>query len=233
MTSNFLAFLDRSIDLLTNNICCQGPDYSKTAPPQSRSTPSASVSRMIMEAENPFGSKAVGDIKSVSECGYENMQGLLYITSRAICFRGIGLFGFEVDRIIISFGLLQDLMKNQQGNDIIVTTNNDGNYCFSGVGNLDEVVNLMNQTWEEAKDSPSTLQKSAVKNMFRSITTLSTETDSMSMSDLDTEIDDMLHVNEQDKKQPENIVVKKLWNQLNESIVQREYTHKVIMVRHL
>jgi len=149
---------------------------------------------------NPFGAGLVGDIKSIVDCAYKSLSGELYVTKRALCFRRTGLFGIETDRVIIPFEIVQHISEDQQNGLIVVTstdkdkgkgkdnneTDNDStnskSYHFSSVKDLDNLLSLLNRIWEEARDAPDRVRKSAVSvdKILRKITTLTP-----SQSDID------------------------------------------------
>lgn len=257
MVIDSFSFLDQSLHLFADSICCAGPnnypstrassqssDNSKTTSrtrTRTRSTGAPSSSTLQMSDNfNPFGSTTVGEIKSVVQCVNEKFTGELYITARAIIFRRMGLFGLEADRIILPFEIVTNVTKHHHHNDavIVTTTNKIDPYLFSRVKDLDHVLGVIRTTRKEAEASPSPLEKTAVNRMFRSITTLTSDNDSV--SDLENTVSHSL--NEADTgnnldlfsmlKDVNPIQTNKLWNKLNETIHEKgNDAQKVAVVR--
>ena len=174
---------------------------------ESISTSSTTPSMMLQLSRggdthtNPFSYAVVGNIKSAVSCTHKQKLGIFYITQRAICFRRVGFFGIEVERMVIPFDIVKGITigshhtkeKQEEGwsecdhqqQCIILTTTRNEEYHFSNMKDEDQVLSQLQQAHKEAKESPFVLQKGAVNRLFRSITTLSSatpDTDTPSMS---------------------------------------------------
>ncbi len=257
-------FVNKSLNGVSDNIFCCGPINIATVTPTITSFPSMSLSSFgqhkgLMkqentawlslprggesgtEIENPFGYTAVGKIIHTQECEYKGRSGIIYITERAICYRGIGLFGYEVDRLIIPYEIVKEITKD---NDqafrlaIIIETTKREVHEFTHVQEKDTAITLLQQSWQEAKISPpSPIHKSAINSIFRSITTLTaTESESLSFSeDTDSKDDtanDGATLNQSSITFNHN---KELWNEFVEKIntKHQEDAHQVVKVRYL
>lgn len=252
-------FVNKSLNRVTDNFFCCGPIVLATPITSSSNMALSSFGQhkglMTQEntgwlslprggetdIENPFGYTAVGKIIHTQECEYKGRSGLIYITERAICYRGIGLFGYEVERLIIPYEIVKEITKdNDQGfikQVIIIETIKREVHEFTHLQTIDTTITLLQQTWQEAKASPpSPIHKSAINSIFRSITTLTTtDTESLSFSEdkdsKDDDANDDATLNQSSIRFNHN---KELWNEFVETINtnHEEDAQQVVKVRY-
>ncbi len=267
MTVDRISYLDQCLNYFNENLHCSYP----TKPPYASSTmvshssvssqltPILSSSGMTTSSENsstaisnPFGITAVGNIKTVIPCTYnEATMGQLYITTKALCYQRIGFFGLEIERVIIPFHIVSIIEKcHDVTNGITVHTKDGKSYLFEfTIHKVDQEMNLIHQSW---KESPKTLHKSAVNELFRTITTLSQEEDYHSLCVDDDDDDDVNHNEIIDNQENDVEVIlnlssvesdnclqndnnsnksRILWNEYQQKIMNKSYKHEIAMVR--
>lgn len=77
------------------------------------------------QSENPFG-PAVGEILNVYTCSHKGERGVLYLATKAVCFRRTILFGWEVEKVIVPWTIVETVRGFENGM-ISINTENDGN----------------------------------------------------------------------------------------------------------
>ena len=175
MTKDSTSYLDKCLNYFTDNINCTNNNLSTTpimfcqqtttsiSPSTSTysqvETNKSSSSVADTTTPNPFGVKAVGNIKSIFPCKYSEsssstatiksrtattqVSGQLFVTTKALCFQRIGLFGLEIDRVIIPFNIVTAIEKCHKGkNRLSVTTQNNNGKLY-----------IFEFTWNEIDDS--------------------------------------------------------------------------------
>ena len=204
--------------------------------------------------DNPFGYTAVGEIKAVLKCIYYNndKSGILYITERAICFRHIGLFGFEISRLVIPFDVVKNIYSENnidRYERIVIETDFDKMsldgekichfFLLKEQHLLDQALTLLLSTWGELNQSTTTLQKTAINDMFQNITTLTDKTESMSMSDDDNDTSSSEEVHDTTSADNALVLFEKcdsetakmeLWDTFVDNVKRSQYSNKVIKV---
>ena len=76
-------------------------------------------------SENPFG-PAVGEILNVYTCSHKGEMGVLYLATKAVCFRRTILFGWEVEKLIVPWILVETVRGFEDGK-IFINAGNGGN----------------------------------------------------------------------------------------------------------
>eukprot|EP00559_Dactyliosolen_fragilissimus_P001642 CAMPEP_0184856974 /NCGR_PEP_ID=MMETSP0580-20130426/2138_1 /TAXON_ID=1118495 /ORGANISM="Dactyliosolen fragilissimus" /LENGTH=223 /DNA_ID=CAMNT_0027352307 /DNA_START=58 /DNA_END=726 /DNA_ORIENTATION=- len=92
---------------------------------------------------NPFG-PVVGEITRVLPATHKNQKGMLYLATKAICFRSTILFGIESGRVVIPFTAIEDILPCE-ADSIKVKDNEDMTYIFSCVDCQEEIVAVLEE----------------------------------------------------------------------------------------
>ncbi len=247
-------YIDRCLSFFTDNINCSNYNipYTNVAMVGEASISSLSSTKLdstsagtTFSAENstvcnPFGVKAVGNVRTIIPCKYLTCEGHLYVTTRALCFQRIGLFGFEVERVIIPFNIASKIDKCQEINGLFVETKDGKSYQFELVMNqAEQEIDLLCKAWRE---SPKSLDKTAVHELFRTITTLSPDCETFSdaeecnsdeVNGRENNVEVILNLEsvEHDNSEDNAENIKSSWSKFHQRIKEKAYKHQVVMVR--
>ena len=254
---NSVYYVDKSLNSVADNFCCGsmnvsfpsnelGDSISKGASVDIKSTTSC-ISNVENQV-NPFGYYVVGYVKETLTCVYQEKHGILYITERALCFRRTGLFGLEIERIVIPLDTIQQVRKHEQEQEQeqkqkqkqkkVIIDIRPGNshqrnesYQFSNIKCVNNVASQIEQACRDARTFPRPLEKSVVSKLFKSITTLTiTDDDTISVTEEDvSSIEDNANDVEVLEIAEDDSAIHR-WGELMKTLDQEKMANEIVMV---
>lgn len=94
----------------------------------------------------------MGHVIQIIPCRYKNHKGILFITTKAICFRSTAILScWEINRVIIPWNDINDIQEGKFGVVVIETGDQVKHEVEHCQIDADIVKSMLNNVWEEQK----------------------------------------------------------------------------------